>query len=173
MLKVAAWMAVAIVVLLVDRTDAMACSCARLTAVDRAGVHRELTHTETLAAHVQGTSAIFSGRVIRQTERTTTFQVATVWKGDLSREFTLVTEGMLSPEGSWMRSSCAAYFEVGQEYVVFADGASIDSMSANVCRPYGYLRAESETVTYLDRVLRRRVPSKEPRASRIDPSSRR
>lgn len=82
----------------------------------------------------------FAGRVTQVEGERVTFEVARVWKGPRQKALTLT---------STSQPGCTFAFEVGKDYVVFADGDK-DSLATNPCVPNRELAAASRTVKQLD-----------------------
>lgn len=86
----------------------------------------------------------FAGKVTEVTgeapARRVTFDVARVWKGPRGRTITLTSTGT---------AGCTASFEVGREYLVYADGAK-DALTTDQCRPNRELASAATAVRQLD-----------------------
>jgi hypothetical protein len=82
----------------------------------------------------------FAGKVIGVEGERVTFEVARVWKGPREKALTLT---------STPRPGCTFAFEVGKDYVVFADGRK-DALSTDVCSPNRELADAGRAVKQLD-----------------------
>lgn len=115
--------------------EAHACSCAvpePAAARDAAGIVFEgvlLRHE----AAADGGSAM------------ATFRVERVWRGEVRATVTVRTPGL--------QSMCPPHFEVGQRYIVYADG-SPESASVHQCARYGFGRNLSSERAALGRPTR-------------------
>jgi hypothetical protein len=67
----------------------------------------------------------FAGKVTGVEGERVTFDVARVWKGPREKALTLTANA---------KPGCTFAFEVGKDYVVFADGQK-DALSTDVCSP--------------------------------------
>jgi hypothetical protein len=82
----------------------------------------------------------FAGKVTGVEGERVTFDVARVWKGPREKALTLSATG---------QPGCTFSFEVGKDYVVFADGAK-DALTTNQCVPNRELADAGRTVKQLD-----------------------
>jgi hypothetical protein len=82
----------------------------------------------------------FAGKVTGVEGARVTFDVARVWKGPREKALTLTSSG---------QPGCDFAFEVGKDYVVFADGQK-DSLRTDQCVPNRELSEASRTVKQLD-----------------------
>lgn len=82
----------------------------------------------------------FAGKVTEVDGERVTFEVARVWKGPREKALTLT---------STARPGCTFAFEVGKDYVVFADGKK-DSLATDQCVPNRELADAARTVKQLD-----------------------
>ena len=103
-------------------------SCACAPAADHAV--KELSRHE----------SAFAGKVTGVEGERVTFDVARVWKGPRQKALTLT---------STARPGCTFAFEVGKDYVVFADGKK-DSLATDQCVPNRELADAGRAVKQLD-----------------------
>lgn len=82
----------------------------------------------------------FAGKVTGITGDRITFDVARVWKGPREKALMLTSNS---------RPGCTFAFEVGKEYVVFADGQK-DALSTDQCVPNRELADAGRAVKQLD-----------------------
>jgi hypothetical protein len=82
----------------------------------------------------------FAGKVTGIEGERVTFDVARVWKGPRQKALTLTSTG---------KPGCTFAFEVGKDYVVFADGEK-DALQTDQCVPNRELADASRTVKQLD-----------------------
>jgi hypothetical protein len=82
----------------------------------------------------------FAGKVTGVEGDRVTFDVARVWKGPREKALTLTSNS---------RPGCTFAFEVGKDYVVFADGRK-DGLSTDPCVPNLELADAGRTVKQLD-----------------------
>jgi hypothetical protein len=107
-----------------ESTGACACAPAADHAVKELGRHQ----------------GAFAGKVTGVEGERVTFDVARVWKGPREKALTLTANG---------KPGCTFRFEVGKEYVVFADGQK-DALSTDVCSPNRELGDAGRAVKQLD-----------------------
>lgn len=82
----------------------------------------------------------FAGKVTAVDGERVTFDVARVWKGPRDKALTLTTSS---------KPGCTFAFEVGKDYVVFADGQK-DALSTDQCVPNRELADSTRAVKQLD-----------------------
>lgn len=107
-----------------ESTGACACAPAADHAVKELGRHQ----------------SAFAGKVTGVEGDRVTFDVARVWKGPREKALTLTSNS---------RPGCTFAFEVGKEYVVFADGQK-ESLSTDQCVPNRELADAARAVKQLD-----------------------
>jgi hypothetical protein len=108
--------------LIFTNIDVYACSC-----IPRSNetIQQQVNQAKTDA------QAVFSGRVLQIIRKPETYQtivklrVENFWKGNLSKEVT-VTTGSDS-------ALCGYKFEVGQSYLIYANGVDVDNLQTNIC----------------------------------------
>jgi hypothetical protein len=82
----------------------------------------------------------FAGRVTEVEGERVTFEVARVWKGPREKALTLT---------STSKPGCTFAFEVGKDYVVFADGRK-DALQTDQCIPNRELADAGRAIKQLD-----------------------
>ena len=68
------------------------------------------------------------------------------------------TGAVPNPDGTFTISSCDFGVEVGQSYIVFAIGKSLEKAKAHGCTSTNNLRHGADTLLYLDKLATRRGP---------------
>ena len=102
--------------------DAYACSCIPF---GNESVAQQVNKAKTDAR------AVFSGKVLEVIKKPEIYQtivklrVDNSWKGNLSKEVTVLT-------GS-DSALCGYNFEVGQSYLIYANGADANNLQTNIC----------------------------------------
>ena len=106
-----------------------------------------------VATAVIGADAVFSGKVVEMDRLTVRFKLEKVWKGDFkeANEFTLLTGAVLTKDGRHKITSCEYDFEVGKEYLVFAQGPQ-DKLTTSKCSWTHILSKRTRFVNELDRL---------------------
>lgn len=82
----------------------------------------------------------FAGKVTGVEGERVTFEIARVWKGPRPKALTLT---------STSKPGCTFAFEVGKDYVVFADGRQ-DALATDACTPNRELADAGRAVKQLD-----------------------
>jgi hypothetical protein len=77
-------------------------------------------------------SAVFAGKVIALNGYTVTFSLQKRWKGDSRDKVVLSTGAVAGYDGTALPEECSYQFQLGEEYLVYADG-SAEKMKASIC----------------------------------------
>jgi hypothetical protein len=96
--------------------------------------------------------AIFSGKVIALDTFKVKFKVDKLWKGDFGSEVTMSTGARDNGDGTYTSSSCDFNFKLGENYLVYAYGASAGEIQARACTRTRLLRYADQEMKDLDEV---------------------
>jgi hypothetical protein len=96
--------------------------------------------------------AVFSGEVIARDTFKVKFKLDKVWKGDFGDELVMSTGTKDEGNGMISVSSCDYTFQVGEKYLVFAYGTSVETMQAQKCTRTQPLRSAEQEMKDLDEV---------------------
>lgn len=99
--------------------------------------------------------AVFSGKVSAMTVETARITVARVWKGTLGAEVTMPTGTRDNRDGTYTVTSEAFSFRTGEEYLIFGNGTSAETLSTDDCEPNVRLAAAQRTIAVLDQIAAR------------------
>ena len=96
--------------------------------------------------------AVFSGKVIALDTFKVKFKVDKMWKGDSGGEVTMSTGAKDNGDGTSTSSSCDFSFKLGEEYLVYAYGASAGEMQAHACTRTRQMKYAEQETKELDEV---------------------
>ena len=95
--------------------------------------------------------AVFSGKVVTISPRgAVTLEVVQVWKGDIPQRIIFGGDGSSESAISVTFTTCDWIFEVGETYLVFGYGESIQSMRAEKCTRTAPLADAAQTLLLLE-----------------------
>jgi hypothetical protein len=77
-------------------------------------------------------TAVFAGKVVALDGYKVTFELKKRWKGDSRSEVVLSTGAVRGYDGTPLPKECSYYFQLGEEYLVYAYGA-VEKMEADLC----------------------------------------
>ena len=131
---------------------ASACWCRREPLTTDAEINRDIRRS------LKNAKIVFSGKVSEKSSAGLKFKVHTVWKGTAGNEFILTSHHYLPPTDEngaehfiW---SCAYEFEVGQEYLVYAEVIR-GQLEVSKCSRTQYLDKAARDIAELDRITKR------------------
>jgi hypothetical protein len=104
--------------------------------------------------------AVFSGEVILDEQVRVRFKHDRVWKGTLPPEFFMKTGVKRLPDGSLVLNSCDFFMRVGQKYLIFAFGSSVETMGASACTYSELFEHADRTIEVLDALIKERANAK-------------
>lgn len=110
--------------LIFTQIDVLACSCE--LPIPKLSIKKQVNKAR------KNAYAVFSGRVLEITKQPQDFYVSVrllikeSWKGNLPREIT-VTTGLGNGD-------CGYPFEVGESYLIYANGSNKNKLSTNICQ---------------------------------------
>lgn len=96
--------------------------------------------------------AVFSGEVIALDRFKVKFKVDKLWKGDFGDEIIMSTGAKDNGDGTYTTSSCDYHFKLGEKYLVYAYGVSVEEMQAHVCTRTSTLNYVEQEMKELDEV---------------------
>ena len=97
--------------------------------------------------------SVFSGEVVALDTFKVKFKVDQVWKGDFGDEVTMSTGAKDNGDGTLtLSSSCDYSFKLGEKYLVYAYGTSLEEMQAHECTRTRLLKYAEQEVRDLDEV---------------------
>jgi hypothetical protein len=144
-MKKPAFILFAFTAFLINAESALACQCISPP------INTEGEFRSSVAAALNGANAVFSGEVTEMDRLTMKFKVQKVWKGEFKDEFTLITGTVMTEDGLYISSRCDHQFELGESYLVFADGSN-NRLKAAHCSWTGILGNAERVVGELDRL---------------------
>lgn len=87
--------------------------------------------------------AVFAGKVVALDGFTVKLRLKKRWKGDVVDEVILSTGAVPGPDGTPIPEECSYHFRLGEEYVVYAQGAA-EKMKAYLCSVFPIKGAAEE-----------------------------
>lgn len=99
---------------------------------------------------------VFAGVVTSVEDDRATFRVDTVWKGPITTH-AVMWVGTRQIDGTLTRTSCDYHFKAGEKYVVYAFGASVESMRTHSCSRTRVAEYAAQEILNLDYVRSERA----------------
>ena len=148
---------------------ASACWCRREPLTTDAEIKRNIRQS------LKDSKIVFSGKVVEKSTTALKFQVRALWKGTTSNEITFTSQNYLLQTNEngvehfiW---DCAYSFDVGQEYLVYAQTIQ-GQLEVSKCSRTQFLDSAAHDVTELDRLTKRRTKSTALSRPRRNPTNR-
>src|SRR2546423_3233812 len=131
---------------------ASACWCRREPLTSDTEINRNIRQW------LNNSKIVFSGKVIEKSTSALKFQVQTVWKGKFSNEITFTSQNyLLQTHESGVEHfiwDCAYSFDVGQEYLVYAQTIE-GQLEVSKCSRTQFLDNAARDITELARLTER------------------
>ena len=114
-----------------------------------------MTFEQIIESAYKSAFAVFSGKVSAMTVETARITVARVWKGKLGTEVAMPTGQRDNGDGTHTIMGEAFSFRIGEEYLIFGDGTSSDTLSTDNCKPNVRLADSKRWIAVLDQIVKR------------------
>jgi hypothetical protein len=114
-----------------------------------------MTFEQIIESAYKSAFAVFSGKVSAMTVETARITVTRVWKGKLGAEVAMPTGTRDNRDGTYTIMGEAFSFRTGEEYLIFGDGTSAETLSTDACKPNVRLAAAQRTIAVLDQIVKR------------------